>query len=263
MVLSQDLFPILSNIIIMCNKELHIKFHPELDKMPLCQVSQYLDANLEHEIIDNVNWAEQYPYKPICSFVVAVSLTRLYVFYSVISKGLRAVNTVDLSPVAEDSCVEFFLQVPDHDEYWNFEINCIGTLNASHRVERSLPTRLTKEELESIGRFSSCGKDAIEDQDGTFCWDLVVSIPLQLAGLDGENLPDYVKGNFYKCGSKTSHPHYVSWNPIYAPNPDFHRPDCFGTLWFHKPEPVLEENTIKQNLQPKGLKKLLYKILGK
>jgi len=232
--------------------------------MPLSQVSQYLDSNLEHEVIECVNWPNQFPYKPLCSFVVAVSCTRLYVLFSVISKDLRAVNTSDLSPVAEDSCVEFFLQVPGQDEYWNFEFNCIGALNASHRVTRTSPTRLTLDELASIERYSSCGAEAIEEQEGTFCWDLVVSIPLQLVRLDGDNLPDSVRGNFYKCGSKTSHPHYVSWSPIETSKPDFHTPDCFGTLWFRNPEQEHVEQEIKQNLQPKkGLKKLLYKILGK
>lgn len=247
----------------MSRKELVVKKLPQLDSMPLPQVSQYLDSNIEHEVIECVNWPEQFPYKPICSFVVAVSMTRLYVFFSVISKDLRALHARDLSPVAEDSCVEFFLQMPGTEEYWNFEFNCIGTLNASHRVERANPTRLTTAELESIARYPSCGREAIEEQNGTFCWDLVVSIPLQLVGLDGDNLPDFVTGNFYKCGSKTLHPHYVSWNAIDGEKPDFHRPDCFGKLWFRKPEPKIEVQPIKQNLQPRGLKKLLYKIFGK
>ncbi|MBR5117928.1 MAG: hypothetical protein IK100_04710 [Muribaculaceae bacterium] len=247
----------------MCCKELLIKRLPELDKMTLQQVAQYLDANLEHEVIECVNWPEKFPYKPFCSFVVAVSLTRLYVFFSVISKDLRAVHTSDLSPVAEDSCVEFFLQVPGSNEYWNFELNCIGTLNASHREERPSPTRLTPAELESIGRYSSCGSEAIEEQDGTFCWDLVVSIPLQLVGLDGDILPDFVMGNFYKCGSNTMHPHYVSWSAIDGEKPDFHRPDCFGKLWFRMPEPAVETQSKQQPHEPKGLKRLLHKLFGK
>lgn len=247
----------------MSGKELVVKRLPELDRMSLPQVSQYLDANLEHELIDHVNWQEKFPYKPLCSFVVAVSLTRLYVFYSVISKDLRAVNTEDLSPVAEDSCLEFFLRVPGDEVYWNFEVNCIGTMNASRRVQRDKPIRLTADELASIGRYSSCGNEPIEQQKGTFCWDLVLSVPLQLVGLDGKNLPDYVMGNFYKCGSKTAHPHYVSWNAIDGDSPDFHRPDCFGKLWFSKPEPQVEELTIKPNLQPKGLKMWLRKIFAK
>ena len=243
--------------------ECEIKQLPQLDRMPLQHVGAYLDANVEHQLIECVNWKDDFPYKPSTSFVIAVSSTRLYVFFSVISKDLRAVNAEDLSPVAQDSCVEFFMQVPGCEEYWNFEFNCIGTLNVSHRVERPAPTRLLPEELSSIKRYASCGNEPFEEQEGTFCWDLTVSIPLELVGLDADNLPEFIKGNFYKCGSKTAHPHYVSWNAIESTNPDFHRPDCFGKLWFRKPEPKIEEQAIKQNLQPKGLKKLLSKIFGK
>ncbi len=243
--------------------ECEIKQLPQLDRMPLQHVGAYLDANVEHQQIECVNWKDDFPYKPSTSFVIAVSSTRLYVFFSVISKDLRAVNAEDLSPVAQDSCVEFFMQVPGSEEYWNFEFNCIGTLNGSHRVERPAPTRLLPEELSSIKRYASCGNEPFKEQEGTFCWDLTVSIPLELVGLDADNLPEFIKGNFYKCGSKTAHPHYVSWNAIESTNPDFHRPDCFGKLWFRKPEPIIEEQAIKQNLQPKGLKKLLSKIFGK
>lgn len=252
----------------MHSNELLVKKLPELDKMSLAQVSHYLDANVEHEIVGCVNWPDQFPYKPFCSVVVAVSLSRLYVLYSVISKDLRAVNTADLSPVAQDSCVEFFLQVPGSDEYWNFEFNCIGTLNASHRVERDNPTRLAADELASVERYSSCGNEAIQEQEGTFCWDIVVSIPLQLVGLDGGNLPDYVLGNFCKCGSKTAHPHYVTWSAIDGEKPDFHRPDCFGKLWLSQPEPPepLEAETSQSPAaptKPRGLKRLFLALLGK
>ena len=37
-------------------------------------------------------------------------------------------------------------------------------------------------------------------------------------------------GNFYKCGDETPAEHYLSWHPITSAGPDFHRPECFGTL---------------------------------
>ena len=236
---------------------------PQLDKMPLQQAGQYLDSNVEHGVIECVNWSEEFPYKPYCTFVIAVSSTRLYVFFSVISKDLRAVNLDDLSPVAQDSCVEFFMQVPDSNEYWNFEFNCIGTLNASHREQRNNPVRLNAQQLKSIQRYASCGGEPIEEQEGTYCWDLTVSIPLELVGLDAENLPDYIMGNFYKCAGKTVHQHYVSWNPIDGVKPDFHRPDCFGKLWFHMPEPVAELQPASHVEKKKSLRQRLLRLIGK
>ena len=224
---------------------------PNLDAMPLSRVAQYLDANVEHQVIDCVNWKEQFPYKPVTTFVIAISSTQLYVFFSVISKDLRATCTTDLSPVANDSCVEFFMRLPQCQEYWNFEFNCIGTLNASHRSERHNPTRLSPSELESIKRFASCGTEPFEEQDGLFCWDLTVSIPLDLVGLDPNNLPDHIEGNFYKCSGKSAHQHYVSWNPIASEKPDFHRPECFGKLWF-SPIPNDEASTESTSRQNSG-----------
>ena len=41
-----------------------------------------------------------------------------------------------------------------------------------------------------------------------------------------------LKANVYKCGDKTEHPHYLAWNRVEAPAPDFHRPECFGEMIF-------------------------------
>ncbi|MCD6337129.1 MAG: hypothetical protein J7M01_02720, partial [Candidatus Marinimicrobia bacterium] len=37
-------------------------------------------------------------------------------------------------------------------------------------------------------------------------------------------------GNLYKCGDKTSHPHWASWSPIDKLN--FHQPKHFGEFVF-------------------------------
>ena len=39
-------------------------------------------------------------------------------------------------------------------------------------------------------------------------------------------------GNFYKCGDETVQPHYYSWNPVELVDPDFHRSEFFGKLYF-------------------------------
>ncbi|MBR5570284.1 MAG: hypothetical protein IKW10_05250 [Oscillospiraceae bacterium] len=44
-------------------------------------------------------------------------------------------------------------------------------------------------------------------------------------------LPDVgIRANCYKCGDLTPKPHYLSWNPVTSPNPDFHRPQDFGLM---------------------------------
>jgi hypothetical protein len=40
------------------------------------------------------------------------------------------------------------------------------------------------------------------------------------------------RANFYKCGDKTSHPHWLTWAPVEFPKPNFHLPGFFGMLIF-------------------------------
>ena len=70
----------------------------------------------------------------------------------------------------------------------------------------------------------------VEINGKIFEWTVAIFIPFGLIGVDPENLPASLRGNFYKCGDLTAHPHFLSWNPINTPKPDFHRPDFFGEL---------------------------------
>ena len=56
-------------------------------------------------------------------------------------------------------------------------------------------------------------------------------IPLKLIFRDQDPVfPQQLRVNFYKCADKTKRPHFVSWQPIDLPNPDFHCPEFFGEL---------------------------------
>ena len=182
-----------------------------------------------------VDWPEVSSSRPMASFATAYSKEYLYIDFLVRCNYLRAENTANQSPVSEDSCVEFFVEPVPGGEYWNFEFNCIGAINASHRMVRPQPTRLDADQLASIRRYASCGTRPFRELEGLFTWNLLVAIPLSLMGLDADNMPEKVRGNFYKCASATSEPHYLSWNPILTDKPDFHRPDFFGDIYFARP----------------------------
>jgi hypothetical protein len=40
------------------------------------------------------------------------------------------------------------------------------------------------------------------------------------------------RGNFFKCGDDLPEPHFVAWNNVNAPSPNFHVPECFGEILF-------------------------------
>ncbi len=172
------------------------------------------------------------------SFSVKHDGENIYLFYFVEEPHLRAVNKGFNTPVWEDSCVEFFISFEGEEGYYNFEINCIGTLLAAYGPNRQDRQPLAGELLNSIITESSLGSEPIGDIPGPASWDLFIRIPSStfqyskatrrgLQGLRGT-------GNFYKCGDLLPDPHFISWNRVDLPEPDFHRPEFFGTIVFQK-----------------------------
>lgn len=214
-------------------KKIYLPHIESLDEFPLEKAAEILENEGVRNSIEELNWIKEFNYRPITFFYIARSNTAIYIKYNVHGSMLRAIYLEDLSPVYKDSCVEFFCKLPESESYMNFEFNCIGTCDASRRKGREIDVvRYTKEELSGIKRFPSIGRRVFEELNGMFEWDLTVKIPFELMGIDGENLPVKIMGNFYKCADDTSMPHYVSWNPIKTEQPDFHQPAFFGEIYF-------------------------------
>ncbi|MCD8177452.1 MAG: hypothetical protein LUE98_08525 [Tannerellaceae bacterium] len=212
-------------------KKLIIPYLSTLDVLDLSSVGFLLENKAQREYINVVNWKE-YSYKPIVVVDIARSNTSLYLRYFVKGNSLKALYDTDNSPVHEDSCVEFFMKKPDENYYMNFKFNCIGVCDAARRESRDVKQPLSEEEYKTIRRYPARMVEAFDEQRGVFSWELVVAIPLELMGLDPDNLPEKILANFYKCADDTNAPHFLSWNPIDTPAPDFHRPEFFGELYF-------------------------------
>ena len=180
--------------------------------------------------VDTANWPEEWPYRPAVTASLARSASHMFIAYHVKGLDLRAEAMEDNGPVWEDSCCEFFISDPSDGTYYNFEMNCIGTLLGAKRKSRSECTHFDSARLAEVIRYTSLKRERYDISGKVFTWDAVMGIPFSLAGLDGNRLPERVRANFYKCGDKTAHPHFLSWNPIDVPSPDFHRPDFFGEL---------------------------------
>lgn len=213
-------------------KSIKAVYIPQLDATPLCDVAAIMEGNASRDYINEVNWPELFPYKPIVAFDVARGEKELYIKFFVKGSSLLAANTEYNSPVYEDSCVEFFAQVPGETEYYNFEFNCIGTALSSKRKSRTESDHYPAEQMAKIRTYSSAGNQPFEEKSGIHAWELVVAIPFEMFGVDANNLPQSIRTNFYKCGDKTSQVHYVSWNKIDNEQPNFHLPEFFGEVVF-------------------------------
>ncbi|WP_277464725.1 carbohydrate-binding family 9-like protein [Parabacteroides sp. PF5-6] len=212
-------------------KKLKVPYLPTLDVLDLSSVGLIMENKARREYIEVINW-EIYPYKPVVAFDIARTDKNLYIRYFVRGNSLKALYEKDGSPVYTDSCVEFFMKKENESGYINFEFNCIGCCDASRRQSRAESESITPEEYQSIRRYSSLEKKTFTEKKGIHSWELIVSIPFSVMGLDPENLPEKILGNFYKCADDTEYPHFVSWSPIGTEQPDFHRPEYFGEIWF-------------------------------
>lgn len=213
-------------------KTLQIPLIENLNKSDFGTFRKQMELYGEKSVADCVNWKDKYPYKPQCTFTVAHSHDSFAVIFSVRGFDLRAWELEDNGSVWEDSCCEFFVSNPESGIYHNFEINCIGTLLGAYGKDRHGRTRISEEQLETVVRFSSTEKKRHDEKDEIFTWETAMIIPKTLFGFEG--VTGKLRANFYKCGDKTAHPHFLSWAPIATDSPDFHRPEFFGEISFLK-----------------------------
>lgn len=161
------------------------------------------------------------------------------VMFRVQDRYVRAVAGHDQDRVFEDSCVEFFF-TPGTDVskgYFNLEMNCGGAMLFHFQTGRGKNRIIIPEkECEKISRRSSLPPRVDPEIQEPVTWTVSYRLPLGLMEKYAEvTLPApgvQWRANFYKCGDKTSHPHWLTWSPVNLPRPDFHRPEFFGTLEF-------------------------------
>lgn len=181
--------------------------------------------------IDQVNWKDEFPARLAVKVKVAHDKESIHLLYTVLGERLRAVNTNDFGSVWEDSCVEFFMQREGGDEYRNFEFNVLGVLLTRIHESRENGVSQSDEIMSSIYRYSTIAH-RYEDGKQVSDWTMYLEIPKKALGFgESESLSGQkIRANFYKCGDKTPEPHYLSWNPIDLPQPNFHVPNFFGLL---------------------------------
>lgn len=194
--------------------------------------SEFAPKHGEH-ILAHQNWVSGRGTR--VTFTIRHDGKSIYLFYQVKEEEVRAVNTEINSPVWEDSCVEFFLSLEaDSPNYYNFEINAIGTVLGAYGPNRSQREWLSESLLSEVETIPSFGRIPFENTEASTSWNIQIKIPVKvlghsevssLSGTDGY-------GNFYKCGDKLKQPHYLSWKPVLTPTPDFHTPRYFGHLSF-------------------------------
>ena len=174
--------------------------------------------------VDQVLW------KPDCGIRASGQFCHdsrnLYIRLRASEKHIRAEYSAPLSPVCQDSCLEFFFMPEGEDRYFNFEINPNACLYIGFGHGRGDSTALYRKDMQQLFEIR-----AERTADG---WETFYRIPLPFLRLFW---PDFtftgiLRANVYKCGDLTENEHYLSWNPVSSETPDFHRPQDFGIMRF-------------------------------
>ena len=154
--------------------------------------------------------------------------TGLYIHLFCEEKNPVSKETQLDGPVCMDSCMEFFFGMRTADShslhYLNIESNSLGVTFMSFGEGRYDRIFLDTLGIERFPVSVTLGDDG---------WDVFVFVPekelKKIFGLDEIDENTVMTGNFYKCDENANAP-FGSWAPIVAPNPDFHRPECFGRI---------------------------------
>lgn len=167
--------------------------------------------------------------------------THVYVHFRVKDQHVQSQYTNFQDNVCRDSCVEFFFKPRADQGYFNFEINCGGTLLLYYISDPARPEtggfakylHMPWDKVRQIQIYHTMPRMTPAPIHAPTTWQIEAAIPWSI-------LTPYVgeidmtpgsqwQANLYKCGGDQDYSHYASWSPQ-GPTLNFHQPDYFGQL---------------------------------
>lgn len=200
------------------------------------------ELTLDHFLGQNDEGRPAERYRPDVRVKVLHDERALYVFFRVDERYVRSIANTYRGKVWEDACAEFFVQPKPERGYFNFEINCGGTMLLSYHEHPAwkgetqakagaVPWELARH----VAIYHSMPPLVNPEIDEKTVWLLEYRIPLDLleayVGPLGSLAGQEWRANFYKCAETNSHPNWATWSPILEGD-SFHAPRYFGLLRF-------------------------------
>jgi hypothetical protein len=179
---------------------------------------------------------------PVTEAALLYDDRHLFAVFRVADRYVRSVHTDYDSDTYEDSCVELFVQPAGRTGYFALEVNCGGAFSLRHIED---PTRTSNRfakwvavapEIAATIRIAHSLPAVVEpEEEGPIDWWVEVAWPFTaMEPYCGPVTPvggQRWRANAFKCGDRTSHPHWASWAPIEEAL-NFHQPRYFGDLEF-------------------------------
>jgi hypothetical protein len=166
----------------------------------------------------------------------------LYALFRVDDRYVRSIHTEYESDTYKDSCVELFVQPGGGGAYFALEVNCGGAFSLRYIEDPTRTSnRFARWRAVSPGdaaglRVAHSMPDRVDPEvTDPVSWWVEVALPWRVlepyCGPIGTLSGQRWRGNLFKCGDETSHPHWASWAPI-GEELNFHQPRYFGGLDF-------------------------------
>jgi len=205
-----------------------------------------IDANWDKPAWQNVeplviskHMGDAPDHRPGVRAKLAWDSSAVYVIFRVEDRYVRAVAEEYQDAVCRDSCVEFFF-TPGADlglSYFNVEINCGGTMLFWWHPEGKKAVPVAAEDGEKVQIAHSLPRTVEPEIAEHTTWTLEYRLPFAVVRkyCPAATRPAHGgawRANLYKCGDRTSHPHWLTWSYVDHPTPRFHMPQHFGTLRF-------------------------------
>jgi hypothetical protein len=162
----------------------------------------------------------------------------LHILFHVKDRYVLSQNEDYQSSVCQDACVEFFFSPkPESGNYFNIEVNCGGAMLFQYGQPWMEDPRqvIGVEHGSRIDIYRSMPATVDPEIEEPTEWVIQLKADLALF-TEWEGLAAMVEGtqwsgNFYKCASSCSHPHWASWAPM-GEVLNFHQPEYFQPLLF-------------------------------
>ena len=167
----------------------------------------------------------------------------VYVHFQVNDAHVYCVHQNPQDSVCRDSCVEFFVKPRADKGYFNFEINCGGTMLLYYIWDQSIQPggggfngreSVAPEWFDQVTIYHSMPRRVDPPVAEPTTWRIEFRIPRAVlehyVGPLGDFAGQTWRANFYKCGGDTAFDHWVAWSPVEILN--FHQPDKFAPIAF-------------------------------
>jgi len=196
--------------------------------------------SLETAAIDNFH-SKSSDHRPQTTARIAYNDHAIFLLFEVDDQYIRSTHTRYNSKVNEDSCVEWFIKPEAAEGYYNFEMNAGGILHVNYIIDPERDENGKRKDIRAIPEDHAKMIEIKTDMPRVIepeitskeSWCLIMMIPFMffdyytpIKRIDSS----IWQGNLYKCGDKTSHPHWAAWSPVRELN--FHQPQHFGEFIF-------------------------------